>query len=350
MAGKGAAILGLVLALMTGSAWAQFTVLDSAQDRVSPPAPAVSAPAPTPDAAPPVCGNQAFAIAQMNWPSAMVLAQIHALVLATEFDCDVRVVPGDPGATLSAMASTGQPAAAPELWVSRVAEVWNGALEAQTVRSAAPTFSDASFEGWFMPRYAADSFVTPPAAEGLARALPSLLSGEKMRFISCPPDWACSIINRNLIRAHGLEALVEIVEPANRLEMDRLIAEAVNWREPFLFYYWQPNAVLAQLDFTALDMGRYDEAAMKCLANRDCAAPQPSAFATDLVVMALAERVFVSMPQIAAYFQRASLPLAEMNQLLAELNLPGATPESVAERFVGERAHIWKSWLGTEQP
>ncbi len=350
MAGKGAAILGLVLALMSGPAWAQFTVLDSAQDRVTTPAPAVSASAPQPDAPPPVCGNQPFAIAQMNWPSAMVLAHIHALVLAAEFDCDVRVVPGDPGATLSAMASTGQPAAAPELWVSRAAEVWNGALETQTVRSAAPTFADTSFEGWFMPRYAADNFAASPGAAGLAQALPLLLPGERMRFISCPPDWACSIINRNLIRAHGLEALVEIVEPANRLEMDRLIAEAVNWREPFLFYYWQPNAVLAQLDFTALDMGSYDEAAMKCLANRDCAEPQPSAFAPDLVVMALAERVFVSTPQIATYFQRASLPLAEMNQLLAELNLPGATPESVAERFVGERAHIWKSWLGTELP
>ncbi len=341
MRGIGAAILGLILCLVVGPAWAQFTVLDSAQDGAV--APASSSP-------PPICGNQPFSIAQMSWPSAMVLAQIHALVLAAEFDCNVQIVPGDPGATISSMASTGQPALAPEVWANRIADVWNGAMEAQMVRSAAPSYDRASFEGWFTPRYVADGFGVNPSAAMLGSALPQLLPGQKIRFISCPLDWACSLINKNLVSAHGLDDLVEMVEPANRLEMDRLIAEAVNRREPFLFYYWQPNAILAQLDFVPLDMGEYDDAAMKCLALRSCDDPQISAFPPDMVVIALSERVFASMPQIAAYFQRASMPLAEMDQVLAQLNLPGATPESVAERFVADRAAIWGVWVGSNTP
>lgn len=340
-----ALILVAMLAVPVGPALGQLSVLDRAQDAVSQPASPAQAPAPAAPA--PICGSQPLTIARMSWPSSILLAEIHARILQAQFDCDIRLTQGDLGATASAMGSNGQPAVAPELWVNRVADVWNGAMEAQMVRSAAPSYAETSLEGWFMPLYAVDSLGGDVSAAGLAATLPLLSPGRKTPFISCPLDWACSIINRNLVAAHGLTGLVEIVEPANRFEMDRLIAEAVNRREPFLFYYWQPNAVLAQLDFAALDMGEYDEEAARCLADRDCADPRPSAFAPEQVVIALVERVFTGMPQIAAYFQRARMPLAEMNQLLAQLNQPGTTPEAVAERFVAERQQVWQAWVET---
>jgi ABC-type proline/glycine betaine transport systems, periplasmic components len=335
-----AAMAASMLVLLAGPVPAQFTTLDGAQDEAA--SPAIAAPAP--------CGDQPLVIARMNWPSAVLLAEIHARLLAAELGCDARVTPGDPAATASSMGSTGQPAVAPELWVNRIADVWNGAMEAQMVRSAAPTYAETTFEGWFMPAYMGTNGAAAPAAAALHEILGPLSPGTPIRFISCPLDWACSVINRNLVRAHGIERLVEIVEPANRFEMDRMIAEAVNRREPFLFYYWQPNAVLAQLDFIALDMGAYDESAMKCLAGRACASPAASAFAPDLVVIALAERVFIDLPQVAGYFQRASLPLVEMNRLLAQLNQPGATPEAVADGFVAERGEIWRAWLDNGLP
>lgn len=351
MRSTGSAIVLALLCLLAAPAAAQFTVLDNAQDAAgAETGAAADSQAEMPDEAPPVCGTQPLAIARMGWPSAALLAEIHARILAAEFGCDSRVVAGDLAATLSSMTSTGQPAAAPELWVNRVADVWNGAMEAQMVRSAAPSYAETSFEGWYMPSTMAAQFLVAPSAAGLAEALPQVASGEKVRFISCPPDWACSLLNRNLVRAHGLGGLVEVVEPANRFEMDRLIAEAVNRREQFLFYYWQPNAVLAQLDFTALDMGAYDADAARCLADRACADPRPSAFPPDPVVIALAERVFTDLPLIAGYFQRASMNLADMNRLLAELNQPGATLEAVADRFVAERADLWRIWIGEGAP
>lgn len=335
------AILGLIL--MVQPAWAQFEVLDTAQDAAgADPAGqgAEDAAEPTP-----ICGSRPLSIARMSWPSAALLAEIHARILTAEFDCAVRVVQGDQAATASSMGSIGQPQVAPELWINRIADLWNGAMEGQMVRSAAPSYDSSQFEGWYMPATLAGNFSATPTAASLAEALPQLQPDGPMRFISCPLDWACSVINRNLVAAHGLSGLVEIVEPANRLEMDRLIAEALNRREPFLFYYWQPNAILAQLDFTAIDMGAYDEAAAQCLAERDCADPQPSAFPSDTVVIALVERVFTETPEIARYFQRASLPLDEMNDLLAQLNASGATVEAIAERFVAERAALWRDWV-----
>ena len=335
---------GVLLALLaSGPALAQITVLDQAQDAVPAPEAPVAEPAPP-------CGTQPLSIARMSWPSSELLAEIHARILAREYGCETRITPGDLAATGSSMGSTGQPAVAPEMWVTRIADVWNAGIEAQMLRPAAPTYAEAQFEGWFMPDYVALARPELTAAAGLGAALPTLNGGMRVRFISCPVDWACALINRNLVNALGLAGMVELVEPANRFEMDTLIAEAVSRKEPILFYYWQPNAVLSQFSFVALDMGAYDEEAAKCLARVACPGAVPSAFPSETVVVALAEWVFTDLPTIAGYFQRTSLPLREMNTMLAQLNEPGATVEGVADRFVAEREDIWSSWVGAGLP
>lgn len=329
--------------LGSGPALAQFTVLDQAQDAETVLVQAVVPP-------PPICGTQPLSVARMAWPSAELLAEIHVRILRQEYGCDASITPGDLAATGSSMGSTGQPAIAPEMWVARIAEVWNAGVEAQMLRQAAPTYAESQFEGWFMPDYLAAEHPQLGVASGLAAALPTITGATKLRFISCPADWACAVINRNLIEALGLGDLVELVEPANRFEMDGLIAEAVSLKQAVLFYYWQPNAVLSQLNFVPLDMGDYDEEAARCLAQLVCANPKPSAFASETVVVALAEWVFTDIPAIAAYFQRSSLPLGEMNGMLAQLSEPGATVEGVAERFVAGKENIWRTWTGPEAP
>lgn len=336
--GRAGLIALVVLILFGAPAQAQFTVLDQAQDRLG-------SDAATAQGRLEACGDTPINIASMGWPSAQLLAAIHMRLLSDHFGCTVRVVPGDLASTASSMASKGQPAVAPEMWPTRVVAVWNGGIDGQMLRPAAPTYLENELEGWFIASQLAQTIPELRSAAALSTVLPTLDLNEPVRFISCPTDWACAVINRNLIAAHGMTGLVELVEPDNRFEMDALIAEAVSLREPVIFYYWQPNAVLAQLDLVALDMGDYDEQAAECLAQLDCVNPQPSAFPPEPVLVALSEWVFTDIPAIAAYFQRSSLPLAEMNALLAQLNLTGASIESVADRFVAERGVIWRSWV-----
>src|SRR5690349_14694075 len=216
---------------------------------------------------PPPCGGQTITIARMQWPSAELLAEIHARIVKQAFGCDVQVVPGDLAATASSMGANGQPAVAPELWITRISDVWNGALKTQEVRQAGATYSDPVFEGWFIPDYVATAH---PELKSLAD-LKTLwkefapAGAKKGRFISCPPDWGCSVINRNLLRANGLTDLFDVVEPANRFELDTLISEAESRKEPILFYYWQPNAVLSQFSFKQVDLGPYSKDAYNCL-------------------------------------------------------------------------------------
>lgn len=297
-------------------------------------------------AAPPPCGTQPIAIARMQWPSAALLAEIHARILSDQFGCAVRVAPGDLAATASSMGATGQPAVAPEMWITRITDIWNPAIKAQKMRQAGQSYAETTFEGWFIPDYVAQSYPDLKSAAQLKDQAAQLgTGGKKVRFFTCPADWGCAVINRNLLRAHGLAGVFDVVEPANRFELDQLIAEAVGRNEPFVFYYWQPNAVLSQFAFKALDLGPYDKDTFACLGRSSCASPAPSSFPPDPVVIALAEWVFADAPRVASYFTRAAMPLAEMDRLLARLNEPGMSVEVVADQFVAERAEIWQAWV-----
>jgi glycine betaine/proline transport system substrate-binding protein len=298
-------------------------------------------------AGPAPCGGETITIASMQWPSAQLLAAIHARLIKQNFGCDVEIVPGDLAATASSMGSNGQPAVAPEMWITRVADVWNAALKGDNVRQAGTTYSDPVFEGWFIPDYVAAAHPEIKTVADLKagwRVFAS--SGRRGRFISCPPDWGCAVINRNLLKANGLEDAFDVIEPANRFELDTLISEAESRKEPILFYYWQPNAVLAQFSFKPLDLGPFSKDAYNCLGRTACPDPKPSSFAPDPVVTAVAQWVFLDAPEVATYLARAHMPFAEMNALLQKLNEPGASVDSVADGFVADRTEIWQPWVG----
>ncbi len=297
---------------------------------------------------PPPCGTQPITIARMQWPSSAILAEIHARLLKAHFGCDVRVQESDMASAGSSMGTTGQPAVVPEMWITRIADIWNAATKAQKVRQAGNSYAEATFEGWFVPDYAAAQWPEVTTIEGLkAHARDFAVGGAtKGRFVSCPVDWGCSVVNRNMLRAAGLDGLFEVVEPANRFELDTLIAEAVSRKEPILFYYWQPNAILSQFAFKGVDLGPYNKDNFVCLGRTGCGGPLPTGFAPDPVIIALSEWVFLDAPQVAAYFGRARLPLAEMNAMLQALS-DGGTPEQIADSFVATREEVWRPWLGT---
>jgi glycine betaine/proline transport system substrate-binding protein len=304
--------------------------------------PADAVPAP-----PPACGTQPITIARMQWPSSAILAEIHARILQAGFACNTRVQEGDMATAGSSMGTTGQPAVVPEMWIARIAEIWNAATKAQKVRQAGNAYAEPTFEGWFVPDYAVAQWPNVTTIEGLkAHASSFAGGGGKARFVSCPVDWGCSVVNRNMLRAAGLAPFFDIVEPANRFELDTLIAEAVSRKEPILFYYWQPNAVLSQFAFKQVDLGPYNRDNFLCMGRTNCGALLPTGFAPDPVIIAVSEWVFLDAPQVAAYFGRARMPLAEMNAMLQQLS-DGATAEQVADTFVATREDIWRPWLGT---
>ncbi|MCD7061323.1 glycine betaine ABC transporter substrate-binding protein [Pelagibacterium xiamenense] len=293
------------------------------------------------------CASDAFTIAQMAWPSAAILAHIHATILTEEFGCSVRVMPGDPETILSSMATTRQPAVAPEVWASRHAEIWNGALRAQSLRAAGNTYSGGPLEAWFVPGYVKANNPALQSAGDLIDHWQVFADegAQSARFVSCPSDWACALITEKMLGAFGLNDRFDIVTPEDRLALDRLLTDAVTRGAPVVSYYWQPNGLIDRLGLEPLDMGGLDSASAQCMALSGCIPFSPSSYAPDTVVIALAEWVFTDANEIAAYFGRAALPVAEMNALLAWQVENDATAQAAAAHFIETRPSIWRQWV-----
>ena len=74
------------------------------------------------------CGR--VTIANMNWQSAEVLAQVDRFILARGYGCKVEVVPGDTMPTLTSMMEKSEPDVAPEAWINAVREPLDAAVKA----------------------------------------------------------------------------------------------------------------------------------------------------------------------------------------------------------------------------
>lgn len=296
------------------------------------------------------CGGEPITIAQLPWQSAAILASIHASLLRDRFGCSVKLVSGDAGSLAARMTTIGQPLITPEMWVGQVAAVWNLGVENDQVRVAGSTYLNGPSEGWYVPRYVLEQ---NPGLQSVADLdkLAQIFApapGDKPQFVSCPPSWACALINANLMRAYGLDKRMAVVEPENRQALDLAFSRAVSVKKPVLGYYWSPNAAIARLDLVRLDMGPYDPDAMKCLAERNCAKPLPSAFAAEQVAVAVATSLQEKAPGVYAYLQRASMPIEIMNGLLAWQSEHGADATDTARHFIETEPALWQTWVGRD--
>ncbi|MCF4099380.1 glycine betaine ABC transporter substrate-binding protein [Maritalea mediterranea] len=290
------------------------------------------------------CRGESVTIADLQWPSASVLAHIHQQLIQTEFKCAAQVVQSDLANVVATIDAAQEPKIVPEMWVNRVAAQWNQIGEAQRAFLSTTTYDVAILEGWFVPAKVVGDFPQLQATDKL-RDMPELYARSKIRFITCPEVWACHILNDNLIRAFGLRDVFEVVVPASRFEMDQLIGQVISGREPAVFYYWRPNAVLHQFDFAPLSLGNYDAEAYPCLAQTNCAAPQPSNFPSEEIGLVVASDVRADMPELLGYLRRATMPVSVMNELLAIQERQALSSAATAAYFVSNFPDIWQSWV-----
>ena len=197
----------LALALTLGSVMAHAALAQESVQTLDPPAEGAAAdPAIGEAPPPPPCGTQQLAIARMAWPSSALLAEVHSRLLTANYFCNVAVQEGDLAATGSSMGATGQPAVAPELWIGRIADIWNAAMKGQKVRQAGTPYADTTFEGWFVPEYAATQWPEVTTIDGLGIAPMSRTLVEKLldtgELVEFPYEWKPSALIFTASYAH----------------------------------------------------------------------------------------------------------------------------------------------------
>jgi glycine betaine/proline transport system substrate-binding protein len=295
------------------------------------------------------CGS--VTIANMNWQSAEVLAEIDKFILSEGFGCDAELVPGDTMPTLTAMMEKGQPDVAPEAWINAVREPLDAAVKEGRLHYAAESLSDGGVEGWWIPKYLADA---NPGIKTIADALkhpelfPAPEDDKKGAVHNCPSGWSCQITTGNAFKAWGAaDKGFTLVDTGSAAGLDGSIAKAYERKQGWLGYYWAPTSILGKYEMVRLDTGvAHDKAAWdSCNTKLDCANPKMNAWPKADVFTVVTDRFKKTGGEAYTYLANRQWNNATVNKLLAWMADNQATGEDGAVYFLENNEAVWSKWV-----
>ena len=295
------------------------------------------------------CGR--LTLANMNWQSAELLAQVDRLILQAGYGCQVDLVPGDTVPTLTSMVAKGQPDVAPEAWINGVREPIQKAVTAGRLHLAGTALKDGGVEGWWIPKFLADAH---PEIRSIADALkrpdlfPAPENARQGAVHNCPAGWQCQIVMANLFKANGATAKgFSLVDPGTAAALDGTVARAHQRQQGWLGYYWSPTALLGQYAMVRLAEGLPHDAAewQRCTAQAGCADPKPNAWPRADVFTLVTDRFKQAGGPAYAYLARRSWDSATLNAQLAWMRTQQATGEQGARQFLKTRPEVWQPWV-----
>ena len=298
------------------------------------------------------CGH--LTIANMNWASAEVLANIDQFILNNGYGCDAELVAGDTTPTLTSMTEKGEPDVAPEAWINSMRTQLDAAVKEGRLHYASESLSDGGVEGWWIPKYFADAhpeIKTIDDAMAHPELFPSPEDSSKGGVYNCPEGWGCRIITTNLFNAYeGEKHGFTLVETGSAAGLDGSIAKAFERNEPWLGYYWSPTAILGKYEMVKLDHGveHNKEEWDRCTSQTDCPDPKKNAWSKSEVYTVVTDRFAKEGGPAYDYLTKRSWPNSTVNKLLAWMVDNQATGAEGAKYFLKNNEDVWTPWVSPE--
>lgn len=295
------------------------------------------------------CGR--VTIADMNWSSATLMANIDQFILSEGYGCDAELIPGDTMPTGASMLEKGEPDIAPEMWANSMLKALEKGVEEKRLRLAVKSLSDGGEEGFWVPKYLVDQYPELATIAGVLQH-PELFEHPEddslAAFYNCPAGWNCEISAANLFKAFNMEERgFELVNSGSSAGLSGSIAKAYEREKGWLGYYWAPTPVLGKYEMVKVDFGTgVDEKHYKeCITQEDCLDPKPTMYPPALVVTVATESFAKKEPEAYRYFTKRTFKNKDMNKLLAWMEENQAEGSIAAEHFLVNHEDIWRQWV-----
>ena len=299
------------------------------------------------------CGN--VQIANMNWASAQLMAEVDKVILEQGYGCSVELVPGDTMPTFTSLNEKGEPDVAPELWINAVREPLKMALGEGRLHSANDGPISGLGEGWWVPPYVVEN---NPDLKTVLDVLerpdlfPDAEDPSKGAFVGCPAGWGCQLTNANLFRGFKMaEKGWKLVDPGSAAGLDGSMSKAVNRGENWFGYYWSPTALIGRHKMVKLDFGvpfvgseHWDGCIVK--PEQECADPQPSSWTHSEVHTVVTDEFAKNAgAEVMDYLKNRVFPGDVMNGMLVYMDENQAEGADAAVEFLRAHPDVWKAWV-----
>ena len=301
------------------------------------------------------CGS--VSIAEMNWASAQLMANVDKIILQEGYGCDVEIVPGDTMPTFTSMNEKGAPDVAGELWINAVANPLSKAKEEGRLHTVSEGPITGLGEGWWLlPHTMKKHPELKTVLDVLERPdlFPHPEDPSKGGFHTCPSGWGCQLANNNLFRAFEMEKKGwRLVDPGSAAGLDASVSKASDRGENWFGYYWSPTALVGKYGLTMLDFGipfagkdNWDNCVVK--PEQECAAPKPSAWTKSEVHTVITDSFKKRVGPVGDYFAKRIFPGTVMNGMLVYMADQQATGEDAAVEFLLRHEDVWSAWVSAD--
>ena len=157
------------------------------------------------------CGK--LVIAEQNWASAELMANVDKVILEKGYGCDVELIPGSTMPTFTSMNDKGVPDMNPEQWANAVYTLMLKAVDEGRMIQGNKAPITGLGEGWWITP---GTIKNHPEIKGMTALeilehpewFPSKEDPSKGAFVGCPAGWGCQIANANLFRSFDMEKKV----------------------------------------------------------------------------------------------------------------------------------------------
>ena len=299
------------------------------------------------------CGN--VQIAEMNWASAQLMANVDKIVLEEGYGCTVELVPGDTMPTFTSLNEKGEPDVAPELWINAVRDPLKMALDEGRLRSANDGPISGLGEGWWVPPYVVENHPELKTVLDVLKRpdlFPDAEDSSKGAFVGCPAGWGCQLANANLFRAFKMaDKGWKLVDPGSAAGLDGSMSKAVNRGENWFGYYWSPTALIGRHKMVKLDFGvpfvgaeHWDGCIVK--PEQECGDPQPSSWTMSEVHTVVTDEFAKNAgDEVMAYLRNRVFPGDVMNGMLVYMDDNQAEGADAAAEFLRAHPDVWTPWV-----
>ena len=298
------------------------------------------------------CGK--VTIADMNWSSATLMANVDRFILEHGYGCNAELVPGDTMPTGASMIEKSEPDVAPEMWSNSLKDALDKGVAEKRLRYAGNSLSDGGEEGFWVPAYMVKKDPSLATIEGIkknAKLFKHPEDPDLSAFYGCPAGWNCQISANNLFNALKLgDQGFEVIDPGSGAGLAGSIAKAYERQEAWFGYYWAPTSVLGKYEMVKVDFGsgvNKDEF-VNCTTSENCADPKVTMYPPSLVQTVTTESFASKAPAAYDYLSKRSFTNAQMNGLLAWMEDNQADGEVAMEYFLAEHEDIWTKWVSAD--
>ena len=304
------------------------------------------------------CGK--LVIAEQNWASAELMANVDKIILEEGYGCDVELVPGATMPTFTSMNDKGTPDMNPEQWANAVYTPLKKAVSEKRLIIANKAPITGLGEGWWLNPAALEKH---PELKGMTAVqilerpdlFPDKEDPSKGAFMGCPAGWGCQLANANLYRAFEMEKKGwKLIDPGSAAGLHGSIAKASDSGEPWFGYYWNPTSMVGKYNLQPVDFGvpfagrdNWDNCIT--LAEQDCASPKPTAW-TKSEVNSIVSANFAKTggKDVLSYVEKRTYPGTVMNGMLVYMADNQAKGSDAAVEFLIKHEDVWTKWVSSD--